>query len=258
MSTENSVMPPYLSEKTVKNILSSAVPEALNKTEYIFNGKKMKWQTISQSGADSGNSKKIRELSKGTNWDLSKISDGNLHFLTDENGQAQLFIKEDKSGNITEIQSRYQNSSGPIAYIELIKKYSEEKGLHGFNKGIKDKPEFKSSKTEFEELAKSKNYKAILEKLGIEVNELPDGSWEISHYTSVLDDMTLNEYGIDENALLSNVSQIKGDANFKNSNVTELPNLKKVGGNMMFGNNEITDLKNLEEINKKKIKWDIS
>ena len=258
MSTENSVMPPYLSEKTVKNILSSAAPEALNETEYIFNGKKMKWQTISQSGADSENSKKIRELSKGTNWDLSQISDGNLHFLTDENGQAQLFIKEDKSGNITEIQSRYQNSSGPIAYIELINKYSEEKGLHGFKKEIKDKPEFKSTKAEFEELAKSKNYKAILEKLGIEVNELPDGSWEISHYTSVLDDMTLNEYGIDENALLSNVSQIKGDANFKNSNVTELPNLKKVGGNMMFGNNEITDLKNLEEINKKKIKWDIS
>jgi hypothetical protein len=94
--------------------------------------------------------------------------------------------------------------------------------------------------------------------MGIEVKTMPDGTWEISHYTSFMNNLTLNEYGINETELLSNVSRITGDADLRDSNATSLHNLKNVGGNILFGNNEFNDLNSLEEINKKKIPWELS
>ena len=132
------------------------------------------------------------------------------------------------------------------------------KNENKINKTQKNESEFESRKKELQNLAKNKNYKAILELMGIDVNTLPDGTLEISRYTSYIDKLTLSEYGINENDLLSNVSRIKGDADFKDSNVTSLPKLKNIGGELIFGDNDITDLNNLEEVNKKKIIWDFS
>ncbi|MBR6126687.1 hypothetical protein IKQ21_03290, partial [bacterium] len=99
-------------------------------------------------------------------------------------------------------------------------------------------------------------YRQILEAMGIEVKELNDGTWEISHYSPQFGGNVLNDYGlINENKLLSNVSVIRGNADFKDSNVTSLPNLKVVYGTLDFGYAEISNLKNLEIINGKSINW---
>ena len=91
--------------------------------------------------------------------------------------------------------------------------------------------------------------------MGIDVKVLPDGSWEISHYTSYMNEIALNDYGIKENDLLANVSKIKDNADFHDSNATSLPNLEEVGGEVNFGYADIFNLQKLRKINGKKINW---
>ena len=91
-----------------------------------------------------------------------------------------------------------------------------------------------------------KDYKGILEKMGITVTILPDGTVELSHYTSDIDRIALNDFGINENELLANVSRIKVNTNFKDSNATTLPNLSEVGGILDFDYANISNIKNLK------------
>ena len=123
------------------------------------------------------------------------------------------------------------------------------------DKAIKQKPEYDKLKSELDVLNNKKDYKGILEKMGITVTILPDGTFELSHYTSYIDRIALNDFGINENELLANVSRIKGNANFKDSNATTLPNLSEVGGILDFGYANISNIKNLKSINGQEIKW---
>ena len=84
---------------------------------------------------------------------------------------------------------------------------------------------------------------------------MPFLTFELSHYTSYIDRIALNDFGINENELLANVSRIKGNANFKDSNATTLPNLSEVGGKLDFGYANISNIKNLKSINGQGIKW---
>ena len=84
---------------------------------------------------------------------------------------------------------------------------------------------------------------------------MPDGTYAISHYSPTLGEYTINDLGIKENELLANVSVIRGDATFENSNATTLPNLREVGGQFTFDGSNISDIRNLREINGYKIEW---
>ncbi len=254
-------MPPEFSKSLAAAILNSVInnKEKYPRTEMILNKRKMSWHTFAQSDNSKESSDKLKQLSENTSWNTKQT--GNIHILVDENNKAQAYIREE-NGIITEIQKRNKDGSVPVAYIDFINEFISQKGLSGYEEKINsannDKPAFEDTKTELQTLAENKNYKAILEKMGIEVKTMPDGTWEISHYTSFMNDLTLNEYGINETELLSNVSRITGDADLRDSNATSLHNLKNVGGNILFGNNEFNDLSTLEEINKKKIPWELS
>ena len=163
----------------------------------------------------------------------------NIHFLVDEAGLTQVCIREGGPNQIAEIQKRQQAAIVPVAYIEFIQEFIAKKNLRGCESGISSAvsqlPEFNATKERLQEFVKAGNYKAILEEMGIDVKVLEDGSWEISHYSSYLGSICLNDYGIKENDLLANVSVIRGKANFKDSNITTLPNLREVGGELDFG-----------------------
>ena len=92
--------------------------------------------------------------------------------------------------------------------------------------------------------------------MGITVEVLPDRTYAISHYNPTIGEYTINDLGIKENDLLSNVSIIRGDAIFENSNATALPKLTEVGGKFTFDGSNITDIRNLKEINGYKIEWE--
>ena len=87
------------------------------------------------------------------------------------------------------------------------------------------------------------------------VTTLPDNTFELSHYSSYINKIALNDLGINENKLLANVSKIKGDADFSDSNATTLPMLKEVGGELNFGYANISNVKNLKSIGGKEIEW---
>ena len=55
---------------------------------------------------------------------------------------------------------------------------------------------------------------------------------------------------IDENKLLQHVTEIKGDAYFRNSLATELTNLKSIGGGAFFHNSNIQRADALEYVGK--------
>ena len=287
---ENSSTPPALNKDFVKSILSDALEkgadisfskmyeaklnENAKKTsgaqEVEIDGRKMTWYTVPKTDSSHKNFKtnaaKVRAFSDGTNWCIRTwnaepyIQQGNIHFLVDETGLTQVCIREEGRNTIAEIQKRQQNQTIPVAYIDFIKDYVSKNELKGCEYEIEavftQKPQFDLTKAKLQKLAEEKNYKAILEEMGISVKTLEDGSWEISHYTSYIKDICLNDYGIKENDLLSNVSIIRGNANFKDSNLTALPNLKEVGGELDFGYAEISNLKSLEKINGRKIEWE--
>ena len=238
----------------------------------------MTWYTVPKTDSSHPDFKtniaKVRALSDGTNWCIRTwnaeqyIQKGNIHFLVDESGLTQVCVREGERagfkgdnfiGEIAEIQKRQQAGDVPVAYVDFVQDFVSKKGLKGcedkISEAAKQKPQFDKTRGKLKEFADKKDYKSILEMMGIKVKVLPDGTWEISHYTSYLNEIALNDYGISENELLANVSKIKGDANFKDSNATSLPNLTEVEGEIDFGYADISNLKKLKKINGKNISW---
>ena len=238
-----------------------------------INGIKGTWYTVPKTDSSSpdfkSNAAKIRAFSDGTNWCIRTwnaepyVQRGAMHFFVDENGLTQICIREDGgAGSIYEIQKRQQNATIPVAYLDVIDSYIKEHDLKPqttcadrIAKAQEQKPEFDKLKAELTDMNNKKDYKGILKKMGIDVKTLPDGTFQISHYSSYIKEIALADFGINENELLANVSIIKGNADFKDSNVTSLPNLRKVGGLLDFKYANISNIKNLKSINGKEINW---
>ena len=292
LEPERSTTPPALNKDVVKQILGEAANSSNFSFSNAYakkmkelsaknsrgqqvevNGRKGTWYTVPKTDSSSpdfkANAAKIRAFSDGTNWCIRTwnaepyVQRGAMHFFVDENGLTQICIREQgEPGSVYEIQKRQQDQTAPVAYLDVIQSYMKEQELKPqsycqgeLDKAIKQKPEYDKLKSELDVLNNKKDYKGILEKMGITVTILPDGTFELSHYTSYIDKIALNDFGINENELLANVSRIKGNANFKDSNATTLPNLSEVGGILDFGYANISNIKNLKSINGQEIKW---
>jgi len=90
----------------------------------------------------------------------------------------------------------------------------------------------------------------ILESAGIKCNKDKHGLLTISHYAQPDDDFSYEDLGVDENKLLKDIKEIKGDADFIMSKATSLYNLKTIGGHVLFMDSQITDLGKLKTIRK--------
>ncbi len=178
--------------------------------------------------------------------------------MVDENGLTQVCVREQGTQKIAEIQKRQQNQTVPVAYIDFIQDFIAKKELKGeevkINDALGKKAQFDTLKSEIESLVAKKDYKSILERMGITIETLEDGTWAISEYKAYIDEFALTDLGIKENDLLANVSIIRGKADFKDSNVTTLPLLKEIG-EVDFAYADISNLKSLTKINGQPIKW---
>ena len=83
----------------------------------------------------------------------------------------------------------------------------------------------------------------ILEAFGIEAHKNDNNLYEISHWDKIIfkqhtpphyGELNFRDIGIDENKLLKEIEEIKGDANFNASKVTDFGELKRIGGNADF------------------------
>ena len=97
-------------------------------------------------------------------------------------------------------------------------------------------------------LYKNEDYKGIYNYLGIKTKTNDDGSLTISEYKQPDKNVTFEMFGIDENKLFENVTEIEGDADFLNSNLDSLHNLVKIKGNARFSTSKIETLSNLKEV----------
>ncbi len=289
LAPENAWLPPVFDKAIAKQVfneamqnqnvaISSAYAKKLKakaqggtiKEEVFVDGIKGTWYTVPQTDKSSPdfqtNVDKIKAFSDGTNWCIRTfnaepyVQQGAMHFFVDENGLTQVCVRENAPGQVYEIQKRQQNCTRPIPYITVIKEYLDKHALKtqpGYlNDALSAKPKFDEQRKSFNEAAQRGDYKYILEQIGITVTTRPDGTYEISHYDPNLGQYTINDLDFNENDLLSNVSVIKGDATFENSNATSLPNLKEVGGRFTFDGSKISDIRNLKKINRYTIEWD--
>lgn len=290
---ENADIPPQLDKTLVKEILGSAANSSNTSFSNLYSqrirekamngsnveavdvdGIKGKWYTVPQTDSSSpdynANVDKVKAFSDGTNWCIRTfnaepyVKQGAMHFFVDENGLTQVCVRETAPGSVYEIQKRQQNATVPIPYINVINDYMSRNGLSAqpdckqkIDKALASKPIYDDLRATFQNDAAQKNYGAIFEKMEISVTKQPDGTFSLSHYNPNVGGFTLSELGVKENDLLANVSNITGDADFKNSNATSLPNLKEVGGKFIFDESNLSDVRSLKEINGYKIDWGI-
>ena len=288
LAPENAWLPPAFDKALIKEVLNSAMDnnnvsiastyakklkakaeKSTIKEEVYVDGIKGTWYTVPQTDKSSPdfqtNADKVKAFSDGTNWCIRTynaepyVQQGAMHFFVDENGLTQVCVRETAPGQVHEIQKRQQNATRPIPYITVVKDFLDRHELKtpsGYlDDALNAKPKFDAQKKSFNEAAQRGDYKFILEQMGIKVEVLPDGTYAISHYSPTLGEYTINDLGIKENELLANVSVIRGDATFENSNATTLPNLREVGGQFTFDGSNIYDIRNLREINGYKIEW---
>ena len=95
---------------------------------------------------------------------------------------------------------------------------------------------------------KNNDAKTIYKYFGIDAKEDKDGYLTISEYNQPSCDYTFKALGINENKLFEKVKQIKGYANFYNSQITNLGNLKSIDGDADFCGSKITNLNKIETI----------
>ena len=208
----------------------------------------------------------VQALAEGSSWCLrfdnahGYLQGANIHYFIDKYGRAQVAIEE-RDGNIRQIQKRRnQNSTVPIPYVTVIDEFMKANNLGGIDSQMKRameaKPKFDEMKAKMEKLMAEENYIEIFKELNIIVTVAEDGTYIINTYNAEMNDgYTLSELGIDENKLMSNVSEIRGQVNLDGSTLTEMKKLRKVTGSIKFGDNKINDLRALEELAGHPVTW---
>lgn len=169
-----------------------------------------------------------------------------------ENNQPKAAIKS-KDGVVEEIQNEKNNNFISNAYLSKIEDYASKKTFIGMNKKIAEtialKEYVQSIKDDFSKEIEQDDYVKLLTKLGIEVNVLKNGNYQLSHYKQPSIKIKFKDIGVDENKLFEKIELIKDFADFNKSDLTSTGALKKIDGAVFFSNSKIKNLGILEEIN---------
>ena len=117
--------------------------------------------------------------------------------------------------------------------------------------GIKVEKIYETNETSiFEKIRKLFGLNNKKENSMLTKSEQSDQAYKLilSKYEQPDQSFTYKDLGIDENKLFKYVIKIEGDANFKDSSITDLANLKSIGGDASFCNSKITNLGKLQSI----------
>lgn len=160
-----------------------------------------------------------------------------------------------QDNNIKKIQCGIDNNIISYKYAETIDEFiknnklnlgrSDEKLL---TEAINRKKDFLELKEILKDDITNNNQINIFNKVGISANKNPNGEIIISHYSQPNTGFTFKDLGIDENKLLKNVVEIKGNGDFIHSNLTIANELRKIGKDANFMYSKIKSLNNLEYI----------
>ena len=215
------------------------------------------WVVIPSKRHDSDNFEanvdKLKTLSH-QNWCTKSfnaepyLSKGDFHVYL-ENGNPKLGVRF-VGDKIQEIQGERNNGIVPIAYFDKVKEYIKNNNLelsYKAQREIEWSEDFEKTKTDLKEAIETNDVKSILEHLGTDCEELPDGMLRITGYSQPYG-YTYSDIGINENRLFEKIKEITGNADFKNSQVTSLGKLESIGGDADFYYSPITNLGTLQSI----------
>lgn len=225
-----------------------------------------KWVVIPSKKNDpenfEANVEKLKTLSH-KNWCTKSfnaepyLAEGDFHVYL-ENGQTKLGVRfEDEE--IVEIQGKKNDSTIPVKYLELVKKYNKDNNFilskDAENQILQAERLKRQINAIKEDLGDSINLNTIedaekvLNYLGIVVkrNECKDGLI-IAEYKQINYDLTFTDLDIDENKFFNYITEINGCADFSDTQVTNLNRLEKIRGNAYFADSQVKSLGNLKII----------
>ena len=284
LESDNDNLPPVLNKGVLADCIDEIDKNTKNNPKYQFDLNKMyqnklrafyiddietdtgetatKWIIIPSAKHDPKNFKanveKLKALSYKT-WCTKSFNaepylwQGDFHIYL-ENGKPKLGVRF-IGDEIEEIQGELNNSRIPVNYFDVIQNHISENNLK-LTEDAKDeiksaqtaKTEIKKIKKDLKEAIKNNDIKKIYNYFGIDAKEGKTGYLTISEYKQPSKDYTFQDLGIDENILIEKVKTIKGNANFRNSMLTDLKNLKYINGNASFWHSQVTNLGNLKII----------
>ena len=184
------------------------------------------------------------------------LKKGDFHIYM-EQGKPKLGVRFENNV-IMEIQGEKNNSVIPVKYLDIAESYVKD---NEYRLNRRTEAEFEQAKIIKEEADKLEKklkeqgftfktapIKQLFETIGIKVKEDKDGKLIISEYKQPSSVFTYDDIGIDENKIFLSIVETEGNADFKNSNVTNLGNLKTIGGNADFRDSKIKDFGSLTTI----------
>ena len=210
------------------------------------------------------NVEKLKTLSHN-NWCTKSLnaepylSQGDFHVYL-ENGNPKLGVRF-VGDEVAEIQGQRNNSKIPLKYFDTFMEYQKKCNMKLSYRAENEVQQVKSTKVELqkvkEKLGSALELKTIddaikiFDYFGIKA-EKQDDKLIISTYRQPDENCQFDydDLKIDENKLLQHVTEIKGDAYFRNSLATELTNLKSIGGGAFFHNSNIQRADALEYVGK--------
>ena len=284
LKPDNDNIPPVLNKGVLADCIYKIDKNTKNDPKYRFDLNKMyqnnlraaylydaetntgetdtKWVIIPSKNNDyenfEANVEKLKALSYKTWCTKSNnaepyLAQGDFHVYL-ENGKPKLGVRF-VGDEIEEIQGEKNNGRIPIDYFDIIQNHISENNLR-LTDNAKDeiksaetaKKEIKKIKKDLKESIKNNDVKTIYRYFGINAKEGKTGYLTISEYKQPSKDYTFKDLGIDENKLIEKVKSINGNANFRNSMLTDLSNIKYINGNAFFGHSQVSNLGNLKSI----------
>lgn len=182
------------------------------------------------------------------------LREGDSHIYL-ENGKPKLGVRF-VNDEIKEIQGEKNDSNIPPKYLAIAEEHIFSNNLKlgsdaqsEINKARIVKKGIEKVQRELSDAIKNNDVEKILEYFRINIESKDENGYlTISKYRQPDKNYNYEDLGIDETKLFEKVKHISGDADFRNSQITDLGNLREIGGNADFSDSQITSLGNLERI----------
>ena len=272
-------LPPVLN-KTIVNETFDNLQHNLNKDKnYQFNFNKIYEENLqTQFGEDNLNKtgwivipSKIHD-SKNFEYNVHKLKTLSAKTWCTKNIQGEIYLAEGdfnlylengktkyclrfQGNSIIEIQNERNDTKIDYQCFKEISKYVK---ANKFSLSSMAKVKFDEAETKFSHIEGiddslypaiiKNNTEEILYLLGYKPQKLTDGTLSIEEYCQPSKYFTFEELGIDEDKLLADICEIRGNAFFENSTAQTTGNIKYIGGDLDCGNSQLQSTEKVEKV----------
>jgi len=183
---------------------------------------------------------------------IEYLNSGDLYiYFKDKKPRVGIRANADK---IQEIGGEKNNRRLPLEYLDEVVDFAKKNNFND-EKMLLDKAQIAKNtaaekKLLFKEDIKNKDYQKILEHFGIKTETLKDGTLKLSHFKEAGLHYTFGDIGIDEDDMFKHISIIDGNADFRNSEVTDIGSLHTISGTANLYLSKIRKYDNLTHVGK--------